>query len=57
MFKDKIINEGNWDLSKDIDKMWNVMANCIKRVAKFKGYERLTKETWWSDKEKQEKIR
>ena len=57
MFKDKIINEGKWDLSKDIDKMWNVMANCIKRVAKFKGYERLTKETWWSDKEKQEKIR
>ena len=35
MFKDKIINEGNWDLSEDIDKMWNVMANCIKRVAKF----------------------
>ena len=30
--KDKMIIEGKWNLDEDVDKMWNKMANCIKRV-------------------------
>ena len=26
--------EGKWDLDEDVDKMWNEMATCIKRVVK-----------------------
>ena len=28
-----MIIEGKWNLDEDVDKMWNKMANCIKRVA------------------------
>ncbi len=34
VFKDKMIKEGKWNLDKDVDRIWNEMANCIKRVAK-----------------------
>ena len=30
--KDKMIIEGKWNLDEDVNKMWNKMANCIKRV-------------------------
>ena len=31
--KGKMIIEGKWNLDEDVDKMWNKMANYIKRVA------------------------
>ena len=30
---DKMV-KGKWNLDKDVDMIWNEMANCIKRVAK-----------------------
>jgi len=32
-FRDKLKNEGKWNLEEDINVMWNEMAGCIKRVA------------------------
>jgi hypothetical protein len=34
VFKDKLIKKCKWGLDKDIDKIWNEMASCIKRVVK-----------------------
>ena len=34
MFKAKLIKKGKWGLDKDIGKIWNEMASCIKRVGK-----------------------
>ena len=44
-----MIKEGNWDPDEDVDKLWNEMTGCIKRVAKevlgeYKGCGWLTKE-------------
>lgn len=33
-FKDKMTKDGKWDLDEEVDKMWNEMAACIKRVVK-----------------------
>ena len=49
MFKD--IKKCKWGLDKDIDKIWNEMASCIKRVGKevlgeSKGCGGLTKQSW-----------
>ena len=57
-----MIKEGKWNLNEDVDMMWNEMANCIKRVAKDVlgesiGCGRLTKKTWWWNKEVQATIR
>ena len=62
VFKDKIIKEGKWNLDKDVDKMWNEMTTCIKRVAKdilgeSKGCGKPTKETWWWNTELQATIK
>jgi hypothetical protein len=29
-----MIKEGKWNLDEDVDRMWNEMTNCIKKVAK-----------------------
>ena len=29
-----MIKEGKWNLDKDVDRIWNEMTNCTKRVAK-----------------------
>ena len=34
LFKDKMTKQCKWNLDEDVDKMWNKMANCMKRVAK-----------------------
>ena len=57
-----MIKEGKWNLDEYVDKMQNEMTNCVKRVVKdiiekSKGYGRLTKKTWWWNKEVQVTIR
>ena len=46
-----MIKKGKWDLNKDVDKIWNEIASCIKKESKEihndpKGCEWPIKEIW-----------
>ena len=61
-FRDKLKNEGKWNLEEDTNVMWNEMVGCIKRVAKevlgeSRGKVQSSKETWWWNDEVQKTIR
>lgn len=54
-FRDKLLTQRIWNLRTALNKMWNQMATCIKRVTKYvlgetKGKRYRHKKTWcWNN--------
>ena len=52
IFKDKVIDEGEWNFEEETTAMWNQMANYTRKVVKAvlgesKGKRHNNKETLW----------
>ena len=51
LFKDKVIDKGEWNFEGETTAMWNQMTDCIRKVAKdvlgeLKGKRNYNKEAW-----------
>ena len=62
VFKEKLLEEATWSYIGDANIMWDVMASCIRKVAKevlgeSRGKGPPGKETWWWSEEVQKAIR
>ena len=52
VFKEKVIEEGPWNVEGDANSMWEKMATCVRKVASevlgvTKGSGCDSKDTWW----------
>jgi len=54
----KVKAEGTWRLERDINKIWEAMIECIRRLArKILGVSMTMKGAWWWSEEMKEKVK
>ena len=62
VFKDRVIEEGAWNVEGEANRMWEEMANCVRKVATevfgvTRGNKREPKDTWWWNEDVQKAIK
>lgn len=62
MFKQKWLEEGNWELPGNANSMWDDMATKIRKIAKTvlgesRGFGPRDKESWWWNETVQDKVK
>jgi hypothetical protein len=62
VFKDRVIEEGAWNVEGEANRMWEEMENCVRKEATevfgvTRGNKREPKDTWWWNEDVQKAIK